>query len=250
MSLSDALLGAAVGIGARVAQGISNRSLLRESSRRRTQSQDTTQAKDPLQQEYDKRLEAEYQRRQAQVEPTDQAISDEALMQEYARRQESTVAPNVMGQLQELWVNARGDPDIFRQWMLNNPDFNIRLIAENPSMMRNIIEQLQGMDIQEPEVSPKGVPNAPMGSSNVKGFGYDEKTGNLTVQFQGKDGNGGVYQYGGVPPFIAKAFMSGSASAKTDGENQFGSWWKGKNPSLGAAHWQFIRDNFPYQKVA
>ena len=48
-------------------------------------------------------------------------------------------------------------------------------------------------------------------------------------------------QYGGIPPYVAEAFKEGAASAKPEGENYWGQWWEGKNPSMGAALNQLIK---------
>ena len=75
----------------------------------------------------------------------------------------------------------------------------------------------------------------------------------LLVKFQGNDGvgQGPVYAYEGVQPYIFNLFKHGAAIAKTTGSNKFGSWFRGKSPSVGAAVHQFlIAGNYPYQKVA
>lgn len=264
MSLSNALLGAAVGIGARVAQGFSKRALLRERERRSKQADFQTQEQpitdESIQQEYNTRLAREYERRASQTPQTQPEtpqqlgglesetpqIDDEALMQEYERRtrpEPTVVPPKLMQQLQGLWVNARGDVDVFMQWLRNNPDTQLNKLVNQPQMLQSIIQQLEQIPIPE----EKGeLPPSPIGSSNVKGFSYNKAKGELMVQFHG----GGLYKFGGIPENVFKNFANGRAAAKTKGSNAHGSWWEGKYPSVGASHWQYIRDKYPYQKVA
>lgn len=92
----------------------------------------------------------------------------------------------------------------------------------------------------------QGVPTSPMRSSNVRGYSYDRENGDLMVQFH----KGGIYRYNSVPSGIFEEFAAGNHDATTNGENEYGKWWIGKNPSLGSAHWAYIRDNFDYEKVA
>jgi hypothetical protein len=92
----------------------------------------------------------------------------------------------------------------------------------------------------------------PFPSSNVHSFGYDDKTGRLLVKFQGDypDQNGPVYGYEGVPKNIFELFRKGSIPARTNGKNDWGSWWKGKVPSLGASLYTLIKGGgYPYQRL-
>jgi hypothetical protein len=92
-----------------------------------------------------------------------------------------------------------------------------------------------------------------MPSSNINSFSYDPKKEELYVKFQGDYPfqNGSMYKYGGIPPYVADAFKQGAASAKTEGENDWGQWWEGKNPSMGAALNQLIKGGgFPYSRIS
>ncbi len=124
-------------------------------------------------------------------------------------------------------------------------------VAQTLEMLYNRIEQLRGEAPPEPpEETPDLQPSMP--SSNIEGFAYDDKNGRLYVRFLGKhpDRNGPVYQYNGVPQNIYDIFQKGAIPAKTDGKNKWGSWWKGKYPSMGAAMYHLIRaGGFPYQRV-
>ncbi len=113
------------------------------------------------------------------------------------------------------------------------------LKAQNP------VEGLQSTP-QEPQLGP-GAP-----SSNIHSFGYDEDNGRLLVKFQGDypQENGPVYAYGGVPKQIFDLFQKGAVPARTDGQNKWGRWWKGKVPSLGASLYTLIKNGpYPYQRL-
>lgn len=91
-----------------------------------------------------------------------------------------------------------------------------------------------------------------MPSSNINSFAYNPNTEELFVKFQGDYPleNGSTYKYGGIPPYVADAFKRGAASAKTEGYNDWGEWWEGKNPSMGAALNQLIKaGGFPYSRI-
>lgn len=114
----------------------------------------------------------------------------------------------------------------------------------------NRIQQLRGQE-QLPKQIPNLEPSYP--SSNINSFGYDEKTGNLLVKFQGDypKQNGPVYSYGGVPKVIFDLFKKGAIPARTKGKNKWGEWYPGKNPSMGASMFTLIKNGgYPYQKVA
>lgn len=112
---------------------------------------------------------------------------------------------------------------------------------------RNPVETLPATATQEPQLAQGGP------SSNVDSFGYDEKTGKLLVRFLGEHPNreGPIYAYEGVPKQIFKLFQSGAIPARTDGKNKWGSWWKGKVPSLGASLYTLIKNGgYQYQKIS
>jgi len=66
---------------------------------------------------------------------------------------------------------------------------------------------------------------------------FDESQQLLTVDFN----TGRRYIYQNVDPADAWGFLGGKATCTTEGENQWGKWYKTKNPSMGAAFWQYIR---------
>lgn len=162
--------------------------------------------------------------------------------------------PGVPSGAELLWILSGENPDVFRQYLQTFPDPELNALATNPTKLNQVISDLsQKVTIPAGEVSPEGVAKAQLQSSNVYGFKYNPKSKKLLVQFQGNEqpGQGPVYKYDNVPPVIFKIFASGAVPAKTSGSNKWGRWWKGKNPSLGAAMYQLIKlGGFPYQRVA
>lgn len=123
----------------------------------------------------------------------------------------------------------------------------IEITVSRIDQLRAEIQQGQTGQVQRPVV-PQGMP-----SSNVKGMNYDKKNGNLLVQFLGKhpNQNGPVYQYPNVPPVIAELLQSGAIPARTDGQNKWGKWWKGKVPSAGASVFTLLKNkNAPFQRLS
>jgi hypothetical protein len=244
MTISQVLLGSALGLGARVLQGMGQRNQRRG-----------------LEDEFNQRLMQEFQRRQAQApqQPLPQAEPeadqqllgqefDRRLVQAYENRLQQTynlLPPDALRRMQQMWTNARGDINLFINWLSQDPEQTMQQVINNPGLLRRVVETLQQQPMNVGEGMARGVSPAPIGSSNVKGFSYDRNTGDLMVQFHG----GGLYRYGGVPKEAFENFASGNAAAKTSGSNSYGSWYPGKKPSTGAAHWEYIRDNFPYERL-
>src|SRR5271166_1362911 len=125
-------------------------------------------------------------------------------------------------------------------------------IAQTLSLLMERLEEAEGA---QPPAQAVQKPSVPAGrqSSNVKGMDYDPKTGNMLVQFLGKhpNQNGPVYQYPNTPPVIAELLQSGAVPARTDGQNKWGKWWKGKVPSAGASVFTLLKDRgAPYQRLS
>lgn len=82
-------------------------------------------------------------------------------------------------------------------------------------------------------------------SSNLWKFKYDDIKQELTLRFQ----DGSFYTYFSVPPDIFESIRGGEGVCSTEGENEWGKWFIGKSPSVGAAiHEILIGGNFAYQK--
>jgi hypothetical protein len=132
------------------------------------------------------------------------------------------------------------------------------MLAQTLESLLTEIDQLRSQNpvdgLPPPPAAPPEQPqlNAGMPSSNIHSFGYDDKTGRLLVKFQGDypQENGPVYAYGGVPKVIFDLFQKGAVPARTDGRNKWGSWWRGKVPSLGASLFTLIKNGgYQYQRL-
>lgn len=145
-----------------------------------------------------------------------------------------------------LWVLAGGNPQAFASYMRSFPNQELNEFSQNPSALNSLIAQFSNTITMPQGEAEDGIAKSGIQSSNVYGFQYDPRTQTLRVRFN----NGGVYEYDGVPANVFKMFANGAIPAKTDGENQWGAWWVGKMPSIGASFYQLIRDSFPYEKVA
>jgi hypothetical protein len=153
---------------------------------------------------------------------------------------------NLSNDAQLLWILSGQQPDAFISYLRTFPTPETQALLNNPSQLNATIQQLNNlMPSGQPPVID-GIPHADLNSSNIWGANYDPNSGKMQVRFQG----GSEYEYDGVPENIFKAFIKGNASAKTKGKNQYGQWWVGKNPSLGAAMNQYIKQGgFPYRKI-
>lgn len=147
-----------------------------------------------------------------------------------------------------LWILSGRNPEAFASYLQSFPTPATSQIANDPAALRSVIDQLSRImppGENEP-LEVDGIPHAPLQSSNIWGALYDEKSGKMRVRFQG----GSEYEYDGIPRNIFNAFIHGQASARTKGENQYGKWWPQKNPSLGAAMNQYIKEGgFNYRRI-
>lgn len=111
------------------------------------------------------------------------------------------------------------------------------------------------IDVLKQEAIQQSVPplTQSIPSSNISSFAYDPKNKRMFVRFLGKypNRNGSLYSYEGVPKEIFNIFQKGAVPAKTDGSNAWGTWWKGKNPSMGASMNVLLKQaGFPYAKLS
>lgn len=147
---------------------------------------------------------------------------------------------------QLLWILAGQQEDAFMQYLQEYSTPETQALLRNPAELERVVQFLHEMmpSGQQPVVN--GIQHSDLNSSNIWGTQYDPSTGKMKVRFQG----GKEYEYDGVPANIYKAFSQGHATAKTKGQNDYGQWWPGKNPSMGAAMNQYIKaGNFPYRKL-
>lgn len=162
-------------------------------------------------------------------------------------QEEANLTTEISPDAQLLWVLSGGQVDAFTQYLQNFPSqATAALLGDRNTLQRTIQQLQQNLPQGQPAPEQDGVDPAPLKSSNIWGARYDPKSKLLRVRFQG----GSVYDYQGIPEAIWKAFISGNASARTNGRNNYGRWWVGKNPSLGAALNQYIKaGGFPFRKI-
>lgn len=147
---------------------------------------------------------------------------------------------------QLLWILAGQQPQAFISYLRTFPTPATQNLLNNPDQLNATIVQLNQIMPQGELPVIHGIQHADLNSSNVWGAAYDPRTGKMRVRFQA----GSEYEYDGIPENIFRAFIKGNASAKTKGRNQYGQWWVGKNPSLGAALNQYIKaGNFNYRRI-
>lgn len=130
------------------------------------------------------------------------------------------------------------------------------LMGQVANTIELLYSQIEALTAQGAAQIPQSTPrnNIPSSgpSSNIAGMQYDDKNGDLLIQFLGKypNRNGPIYKYDNVPPVIVELLQSGSIPARTKGKNKWGEWWPGKVPSLGSsAHTLITSQNYPYQRV-
>lgn len=146
----------------------------------------------------------------------------------------------------QMWILAGGDPAAFTNYLRTAPNPALNALANDPEQLQSVIDRL-GSQITVPHGEVEDtIPRANLQSSNVYGYSYRPRDNTMFVRFN----SGSVYEYENVPPGVFKAFQRFAIPAKTSGSNQWGRWWQGKSPSIGATFHEMIRDNFPYQRVA
>lgn len=164
--------------------------------------------------------------------------------EQQTNQSQSSQGPTADAQL--LWILSGQQEQAFISYLRSFPTEATRNLLNNPTLLSATIDQLSQQMPPGEQPTVNGIQHSDLNSSNVWGSAYDPKTGKMRVRFQG----GSEYEYDGVPANIYKAFSQGNAEAKTNGQNQYGRWWEHKNPSLGAALNQYIKQgNFRYRKV-
>ncbi len=147
----------------------------------------------------------------------------------------------------DVWTLSGGDPNVFQEYLTTIPDPALNALGQDTDRLIEVIDYFGQNVTQGQGEAQEGIAKAPLQSSNIYGFRYDPKSGKLLVRFQ----SGSVYKYDNVPAKVYKMFQAGAVPAKTDGQNRFGKWWIGKEPSLGAAFYELIRKGeYPYQRIS
>jgi len=154
--------------------------------------------------------------------------------------------PQIHPDLQLLWILSGQQEQAFISYLRTFPSQITQELLNNPTRLSQVIGQLNQLMPQGQPPFINGIQHSDLNSSNIWGTAYDPKSGKMKVRFQG----GSEYEYDGVPANIYRAFTQGNAAARTDGRNQYGRWWRGKNPSMGAAMNQYIKaGGFPYRRI-
>lgn len=147
----------------------------------------------------------------------------------------------------------------FMDYVQANPgNFNIQTQQEIASFLQEVWQFIEEYNTRNPtEILPPNLQQfdldqAPYPSSNINAFKYDPSTKELLVKFMGKDtaDSGPIYKYDGISKFIYDTFARGAVPPKTSGRNKYHKWIKGVMPSLGAAMYHLIRNNYNYQRVS
>ena len=191
-------------------------------------------------------LSDEFQGALAQeLEATTQRIDQ--LRSEIGQRQPSgQVQTTPSNDAQLLWILSGQQEQAFISYLRDFPSNETQALLANPTLLSQTINQLNQMMPAGQQPYINGIKHADLNSSNIWGTAYDPESGKMKVRFQG----GSEYEYDGIPENIYRAFAKGNASAKTKGKNEYGEWWVGKNPSMGAAMNQYIKaGNFNYRKI-
>lgn len=76
-------------------------------------------------------------------------------------------------------------------------------------------------------------------SSNVDKMKWNDETNELVIKFN----DGSYYTYFDIDSNTFFSIVNGEASCISEGDNEYGSWWVGKSPSVGAAVYDFLVDN-------
>jgi hypothetical protein len=76
-------------------------------------------------------------------------------------------------------------------------------------------------------------------SSNVDNMKWNDETKELVIKFN----DGSYYTYFDIDSNTFFSIVNGEASCITEGENENGSWWVGKTPSVGASVYEYLVSN-------
>lgn len=202
--------------------------------------QEVLQSGETLSDEFQGALAQEIEATTSRIDQLRQEISQQP------QTNTQTIQANPSPDAQLLWILAGQQEQAFISYLREFPSPETQALLNNPTLLSQTISQLNQLMPQGQQPFINGIQHADLNSSNIWGTAYDPKTGKMRVRFQG----GSEYEYDGVPANIYRAFTKGNASAKTKGKNEYGEWWVGKNPSLGAAMNQYIKaGNFNYRKL-
>jgi len=183
-----------------------------------------------------------------EIEATTARIDE--LQAEIGQEQPPEIPPSIgeppSNDAQLLWILSGSQEQAFISYLRDFQSRETQALLANPAELSRVIDYLNNTmpPGQQPVID--GIQHADLQSSNIWGMAYNPKSKQMRVRFQG----GSEYEYDGIPANIYRAFQKGNASARTNGRNQYGMWFRGKNPSLGAALNQYIKQGgFTYRRL-
>jgi len=163
------------------------------------------------------------------------------------RSQLPPTIPQIPNGAEMLWQIAGAQPDAFVNYLRTVPDPALNALITRPDQLNSIIDHLSRVSPPGIPITQDGIQSSDLESSNIWGYKYNPRNRRLLVRFN----SGSIYGYDNVPQGIFDIFKQGAVPAKTNGQNQFGKWWQGKQPSLGAAFYQMVRmGGYPYQRLS
>lgn len=168
------------------------------------------------------------------------------------RKEQPPPVPVIPDAARLLWIASGSQPSVFAQYLMQYPDPSLDVLRQNRNMLSTVMEMLEAEFPKGQRPEADGVQKAWVPSSNIWGFRYDPASQSLIVKFNGErnQADGPVYQYSGVPAEVYEIFRRGAVPAKTTGSNQWGNWWQGKEPSLGASMSELIKKGgYAYQRL-
>lgn len=181
-----------------------------------------------------------------------EAVSNiEQIHKQTVGQQATSLQPTMPQGVELLWILSGQEPNAFINYLRTYPGEGLQQLAANPQQLSQVIAHLQQTNPgQAPVTDSQGIQDTEYPSSNVSGMKYDPKSNRLLVKFHGNKGEP-VYQYENVPPQIFQILRHGNAFAQTRGKNKWGEWWPMKNPSIGAAVNQYLKQGgYPYQRLS
>lgn len=165
-----------------------------------------------------------------------EAISEETIsrMASFERHRQNSQKELGDGCGRLMWLSWGGDAGV--EWASRK----LKQIREEKM---NLIDELDIEDLRdihnflEQEFSI--IRSKKLKSSNVKSYRYNTETYELEITFN----DGSKYKYFEIDYDTFENISYGDATCITTGENEFGSWYEGKSPSIGAAIWEYLINN-------
>ena len=109
-------------------------------------------------------------------------------------------------------------------------DINLQLLNLTERMTQVVNPDLAAL-LTPPLIVPQGIESGSVISSNVEEFRYNPVNQQLVLSFHDQS----MYVYFDITQSEFEQITQGQATCVTNGKNVYGSWYIGKNPSVGAA---------------